>query len=93
MNDRITKGLLALIAIGIWGLLLRLFIGPFPVQAAPPAHTERPAFPSVSSTVPAITTAVGDGGMNHVYVVEGSTVYELVDVGYDLRFGSKAALR
>jgi len=92
MNDRITKASLSLIVLGIWGLLLRLLLGPFPVQAAPPAHTDSPTANGISTTIPAITTAVGNGGFNHVYVIEGSTAYMLVDDGYNLRLLSKAAL-
>lgn len=95
MTDRSTKGLLVLIAIGIWGLLFYLFIGPFPVHAAPPSSSKNQASQTGAPAITAAPTPLGSPypGFAHMYVVQGSSVYMLYDDGSKLQFVNKVPLQ
>ena len=67
--DRITKTLLALIAVALWGLLLRPFLSLPLAQAAPPK-----AVSILGGAVPAITDIPN---YNYVLVVQNGTVYKV----------------
>ncbi len=67
--DRITKTLLALIAVALWGLLLRPFLSLPLAQAAPP-----PAVSILGAAVPGITDIPNS---NYVLVVQNGMVYKV----------------
>lgn len=65
MTDRTTRILLTLIAVALWGLLLRPVVSASPTLAAPQ-----------SSGCPAlVVTQFRDGGDHNVYVVQDGRLY------------------
>ncbi len=63
MNDRFIKTLLVLIAVALWGLLLRAQPAPAPAGAPEPS---RPAPPAVTTTLPSAA-----GGLRFLTISNG----------------------